>query len=395
MPTGIPLTRIQIQGLRNKASLHSAARARVFQLEEENEELKRSNEELRAENEVLKKKLEEQEDANKKLRTMLFVKQHGKMRMKRAHEKQRRTRESYMRTIPTKITEHKELLLSSCPDCGTDVGSPVSSRTRIIEDIVFQPEPNVTAWTIHRHWCAACGKQVAGSIPGILPKTRIGPNTLTFVVLSKYRWNQPYEKIQDQLQTCFGLHVSQGEIALLIERTATLVGDKWNEIVQAVKEGKIVHCDETGWHINGKKVWAHTFANDYAVLYEISSTRGKKIAENQLQGFTGTRITDCLPNYKNLSGNHQICWAHITREANENMQREQDNKERALLSQELDAMYKDLRSATKRTPWSEKYATRIHARCRKRLKNLLSQEWNDPACQKLGTVNSECVSVKR
>ena len=344
-------------------------RRRVKQLEEGIAEWQKRAKE--AEEQVKK-----QEDANKKLRALLFEKQHPKTRTKRKHVKQVRSVLSYVRPTPTKITERKELEIESCPHCGTAVNASVSQRTRIIEDIIFHPEPEVTEWTVNRYWCPCCNKQVSGTVPGIMPGTRIGPNTLVFVVLQKYRWNQPYEKIKEQLELCFGLKVSEGEIANLITVAAKLSGNKWHEIEEAVKSGEKVHCDETGWYINGKKVWAHTFANDSAVLYEILPTRGKQVAENRLQGYQGVRITDCLANYKNLSGQHQICWAHLTREAQENKEREKDNIERAVLSERLDVIYKDLRLASGDN-WEEAKAQSTLKRCRKRFDKLRNKQWDD------------------
>jgi transposase len=394
MPQGVKLTNAVIQQRmiewRNLKQMYGRAKARLEQLLDENKQLKKElaekeakRDELHKQAKELEEKLRQQEDTNKKLRAMLFEKQHGKPRTKRPHTSKPRTASSYTRPQPKQITEHRELVLDSCPHCETPVSDPVSSRTRIIEDIVFNPKPRVIEWTIHRHWCTGCGKQVSGQIPGILPKTRIGPHTLTFVVLAKYRWMQPYAKIQDQLKTTFGLHISEGEIAGLIARAAHLVGEKWERIIQAVKAGQTVHCDETGWHINGKKVWAHTFATDYAVLYEISPTRGKQIAENQFQGFEGTRVTDCLPNYKNLSGQHQICWAHLTREAQENWRREEGSKERKQMTKALDRIYADLREVTGQKQWNQSHADRIRRRCERRVKRLIKQHWRDPACRRL------------
>lgn len=384
MPTGVPLTRVQIQDLRNKAALHAAARQRVLLLEEENAQLKKRLEATEASAQEWKRRaleteehLKKEQDANKKLRAMLF-KAH-RQRVKRAHAPKPRTAASYRRPAPGHVTEQKDLVLESCPDCGRPVSASQSSRTRIIEDIVFLPEAQAVEWTIHRHYCANCQKQVEGVVPGVLPKTTIGPNTLTFVVVAKYRWNQPYAKIQDQLEICFGMTISEGEIAHLIETAATLVGGKWHEIVRAVKSDQKVHCDETGWYIDGQKVWAHAFANDYAVLYEIMPTRGKGVAEKTLAGYQGTRITDCLPNYKNLSGSHQICWAHLTREAQENAQRDPDNHERRQLQKVLDTIYAQLRQAT--THWQADEAANTKQCCEQRVTKLARQRWQDERSQ--------------
>lgn len=390
MPRGIPLTqenvRQRIVEWRNLKHLYSIARERIERLLEENRRLQQQKKELEAKQDELKRRYEEaqekirqQEDANKKLRAMLFKQE--RQRTKRAHVAKPRTAGSYRRPTPDHVTEQKDLMLESCPDCGSIVSESQSSRTRIIEDIVFHPQANVTAWIIHRHYCANCQALVEGTVPGVLPKSTIGPNTLTFVVVAKYRWNQPYAKIQDQLVICFGLHISEGEIAHLISTAATLVGGKWQEIVQAVKADQKVHCDETGWYIDGKKVWAHAFANDYAVLYEIMPTRGKGVAEKALAGYQGTRITDCLPNYKNLSGSHQICWAHLTREAQENAQRDPASRERQHLQEVLDTIYADLRAAT--TGWEEQQAKKTKLRCEQRVTKLARRRWQDERCQLL------------
>lgn len=380
MPTGIPLTRGQIQDLRNKAALHAAARQRVLLLEEENTELKkrlaaREAAELEWRHRALEaeERLKKEQDANKKLRAMLF-KAH-RQRTKRAHSSKLRTAASYRRPEPNHVTDQKELVLESCPGCGSTVSAAQSSRTRFIEDIVFQPQSQVVEWTIHRHYCTHCQTLVEGTVPGVLSKTRIGPNTLTFVVMAKYRWNQPYAKIQDQLAICFGMHISEGEIAHLIKTAASLVGPKWQEIIQAVKADQKVHCDETGWYIDGQKVWAHAFANDYAVLYEIMPTRGKGVVEKALAGYQGTRVTDCLPNYKNLSGSHQICWAHLTREAQENAQRDPASRERQQLMTVFDEIYADLRQAT--TAWQTDKARKTKQRCERRVTKLARQHWQD------------------
>lgn len=394
MPRGTPLTRGEIhrrlQDLRNKTALHAAARQRALFFEEENTKLKKTVaeqdaeiERLRTENQELKGELAKERDALEKLRALLFRRERPH-RTRRAHTPITRTAASYRRPVPQEITEEQTVTLATCPDCGADVSAPVSSRTRITEDITLHPQPVVTAWTITRHWCTTCKKQVAGTIPGVLPQTCLGPNLLTYVVLAKYRLNLPYGKIVDSLSLCFGLTVSDGEIAHLLETAARLVGPTWEKIVQAVKAGQTVHCDETGWFIDGAKVWAHTAATETAVLYEIAPHRGKAVAAAMLgETFSGTRVTDALPNYKNLPGRHQLCWAHLTREAGENAERQPEDAERSVLSETLSVTYGELREATARDPWDQRVADRTHRRCRKRLDRLRSQDWRDPRCQRL------------
>jgi len=394
MPRGIPLSegeiRHRLQELRNKTVLHDAARQRVLLLEEEQENLRNrlaeqdaEVERLRAENRELTEELVKERDALQKLRELLFAREHPH-RTQRARTPIPRTAASYRRSVPDRVTDEQTITLATCPDCGNAVSPPVASRTRVTEDIVLHPQPAVTRWIITRHWCRSCGKQVAGTVPGFLRQSRLGPHVLTYVVLAKYRLNLPYEKIRDSLALCFGLTVSEGEIAHLLEVAADLVGEKWMGILRAVRAGKRVHCDETGWFVNGERVWAHTASTETAVLYEIAPTRGKGVMEDILgAGFSGTRITDALPNYRNLPGTHQLCWAHLTREAGENAARQPESGERQELARVLNGVYADLRDVTGAEEWSEHRARRVRCRCDHRVQRLLQRTWIDPASRRL------------
>jgi len=325
----------------------------------------------------LKKQLQKEKDANKKLRALLFKRNQPKTRTQREQPKVPRSAASYRRPKVTP-TEHKTLVLECCPNCSLPVTNPVSSRQRIVTDIVINPDPTITAWTINRYYCGNCNKQVEAKLPGVLAKAQLGPGVLTVVVIARYRWNLPYAKIIDHLKLSYGLAVSKGEIAHLLEVAAKLVGPKWQEIIQAVKVGRTVHADETGWYIDGQKVWMHTFATEHVVLYEVATTRGKGIATNALgEGFNGTLITDCLGNYKNLPGLHQICWAHITREAYENLERKPYNKERAALAPVLNQIYADLRSVTNAEIWDDTLAKQTRAACQAAVTSLVKQKWRD------------------
>ncbi len=47
----------------------------------------------------------------------------------------------------------------------------------------------------------------------------------------------------------------------------------------------------------------------------IGKNRGKGNAFNLLHGYTGVRVADCYPGYKNMPGDQQICWSNIIRKA--------------------------------------------------------------------------------
>lgn len=358
-------------------------------LERENERLREENAEQNAQIHDLESRLKKLEDANAHLKRLLFARKGprplAEERLAQPCGKKPGAA-GFQRPLPApeEVTETRALVLETCPRCAAPVSAPVSAYTRTIEDIVLNPQRSVVQWEIARHWCRRCRQLVHGTVPGVLQKTRLGPNVLTYVVIAKYRLNLPYGKIVDSLQLCFGLSVSEGEIATLLDRASRLVGPVWAQITEAVKAGNAVHCDETGWFINGEKVWAWAFATEDAVLYEIADSRGRHVAAEALgPDFSGTRITDGLAVYATLPGTHQLCWAHLTREAREMAERDPEDTERQELQRALSAIYADLRAVARPESWSPRDAARVRRRCERTIARLLAHSWQEPGCRQL------------
>ena len=376
-----PIIRARLLEWRNLKKLHKAARERVEALLGDNKSLKEKLAATEEEKAVLEEELRRKNETLEKLQTMLFERQAPRTRMQRPHEAKARDAASYRRPAPMRIDARRVVSLNKCPDCNGEVSTAQSSRTRLVEDIVLNPQTVVTEWTIQRHFCSHCDKLVEAEVPGVLPRAMLGPGVLTLAVIGKYRWNLPYAKIRDVLALSYGLSISEGEVAHLLVQAERLTGEKWQTIVEAVKLGKKVHCDETGWWVDGERGWAHVFSTESVTLYAIHDTRGKGIAEKALgENFTGTRITDCLANYKNLPGSHQACWEHFTREAFDNKARE-ENKERILLSKEFDAIYARLRKET--SVWEKDSAQKAKRWCEQKVESLIARSWKDPPSRRL------------
>ena len=190
---------------RNGKKLHKAARERVEILEQENKALKEENAELRGRMEKIEAETQKRAETIEKLQKLLFERHAPRTRTRRPHESIPRDAASYRRPLPEHISERKTLTLTKCPHCEAPVSTAQSSRTRLVEDIVLNPNTVVTEWTITRHFCAECDKLVEADVPGVLPRAMLGPQTLTLVVVAKYRWNLPYQKIRDVLSLSWTL----------------------------------------------------------------------------------------------------------------------------------------------------------------------------------------------
>lgn len=285
------------------------------------------------------------------------------------------------------ITNHEALYLAACPDCGTELTNPVASYERIVEDIPLPHQPVITSWEIMRYDCAECGQRVHGSVPGVIPGTRIGPNVLTYVTIERHRFRKPYRLIKESLEIYYGFTISAGEIRDLLERASRLLGPVWNDIVAAVQVGRAVHCDETGWYIDGQRVWAWAYATQNVVLYEIAPSRSTKVAAATLGSNPNrTSIHDGYTGYFSaLDGRHQLCWAHLTRDSKDLTHQQPENTERQRLHQTLRFMYRRLLKLYRLSDadWTDWKARQCRGWCEAQLRNLRRARWKDKSCQKL------------
>src|SRR3989339_66547 len=211
------------------------------------QELARANEkisELETQNENL------QSQKNRFL-DMLFKKRKPNLIKEEKYEPILRTKESYVRATPQTIDEHRECKLQQCPFCNNELLKQIDSYQRIVEDIpdYEQQKAKSIQYTIHRYYCKHCKKIITAKPKDVLPKNRLGINTLLYVLHSKYRLRLSHDLIRENINTQFSLAVSDGQITDLLEKGCLAFQNKWQEIIETIKHSKTANSDETSWHI--------------------------------------------------------------------------------------------------------------------------------------------------
>jgi transposase len=223
---------------------------------------------------------------------------------------------AYHRPIPPEsaVTQEYSYILKQCPICKEAVGKAVDTVIKYTEDIDLKPKPLVTKHTITRHWCSHCETYVKD--PKVPPITRIGKNTLGYVLYARYRLRLPMERIRESLHDLYSFEISEGEIVALLKDAGGLFGKDYEAIKVLIQDSTAVYADETGWRMDGKNWWLWVFTTTTGVQYVIEDTRGKGIPEKVL-GDKEDRviISDGYAAYQNLPGDKQQCWVHLLRAA--------------------------------------------------------------------------------
>ncbi len=298
-----------------------------------NRELIKENNDLKQKNKTLKDKIQQVEQDNNRLKEkveklklekerflrMIFKPKRVKTNTTNKPEKQIRTKSSYQRAKPKVIDEYREAKLTKCPHCQSKLIKQTSSYQRTIEDMpdLEQQRARVIQYTINRYYCRTCKKIVQAKPKDVLPRSRLGLNTLLYVLYSRYRLRLTQELIRENLKIHYQLEVSDGQINNLLNKGEQVFKEKWKEIIEKVRSSPVVNADETGWKINGDNCWLWAFVGEQAVRYTISEFRGKGVPKEVLgDDFQGTVVSDFYSAYNQFS-NKQRCWVHLLRKSRE------------------------------------------------------------------------------
>lgn len=313
-------------------------------------ELLRENRKLKKEQQKLKKDLERLEKEKEKLTAeknrflkMIFKTKRTKTVVVKQIAKKPRIKTSYQRAKPKVIDEYQEAKLQCCPHCQNKAIKQVASYQRTIEDIpnLEQQRAKVIQFTINRYYCKHCKKIVQAKPKEVLPRSRLGLNTLLYILYAKYRLRLTQGLIKENLETLYQLKVSNGQISNLLNKGEQVFKEKWKEIIEKIRSSPVVNADETGWKINGDNCWLWAFVGDQAVRYTISEFRGKGVPREVLgENFQGTVVSDFYTAYNQFL-HKQRCWVHLLRKSRELTEQKQ-TKTRVKFNQQLIGIYQQI-----------------------------------------------------
>ncbi len=324
---------------------------RIRQLEEENRRLK---------------------GTGRKFKQMIF-----KENKKQDGESQRGAQAEHRASFRRKPKEEEinrevETLLSKCPSCEGQLGTPHSWHERYGWDIPIPIEPIITRYRVAQYQCGKCGTWCQGIPKGLVSKSPFGMNIMLFVLHEKYIGRATDKHIRQSLKMLYGLILGKGTVHQILDRCAELFGSSYEGIKQALRDGKYVHADETGWRVSGENWYAWSFSNEKTILYTIENTRGHGVPEKMLKGFDGVVVRDGYQGYDKLPNEHQICLIHLLRNTKEKAEMPEASNEMKRLHEQLKWFVRTIRKRHKRCR-TEQARLALHESMQKILESL----WKD------------------
>ncbi len=207
-------------------------------------------------------------------------------------------------------------LPNECPDCGGAVED---------EDVEHQFQVEIPRKPLHRRFdihigsCRRCGKRIQGrhdlqSSDALgAAASQLGPVMQASIALFKNKYGLSYGKIRGILKDQFGIDLSRGGAAQIVQRAARRSEATYQGLCQMIRQSDVVYPDETGWKIGGWNHWLWVFVTKNATIYVIRPGRGHEVPQEILgTDWDGTMVHDGWSPYDFFEkARHQQCLAHL------------------------------------------------------------------------------------
>jgi len=174
----------------------------------------------------------------------------------------------------------------SCPHCGHEVEVSKQSLIGIYERIELPPvKPFVTQ--VHRYGgtCECCQNHYESPVPvGLEPGSPFGMSIASMVTYLRYSHAVSYKRLSQLMAEMYGLTISEGAIANLLQRVKTVLEVPVNSIVARLRQSRLVGSDETSARVDGQTQWEWVFQNEQVCVHVIRPTRGKGVIDSVMDG---------------------------------------------------------------------------------------------------------------
>jgi transposase len=325
---------------------HLLQKQKADRLEEENTRLRQKNRQLEKEKAKFIEELEKTK-AERDTYKNLICKEKKECSLPFSHKPTGKKRGAQYghtgisRTLPLHIHSVVRVSLTNCPACDTPLARVEGVSHHTVTDLPHwtKMQPQTTQYQIERQWCGNCHKEVRGIPKSVIPGSRLGSVLVTMVLVWKYRFREPLNKIVERLATEYGIAVSVGGLQRILSQTKKWLGSRYKKLINDIRGSPVKHADETAWPVGADKWWAWVFVDPKTTVYTIEESRGGGVAKAMLEEALGILVRDDYSAYICLSLLQQSCWAHLLRKSHEAAERVDASEEVKKLHKELTMLF--------------------------------------------------------
>lgn len=223
-----------------------------------------------------------------------------------------------------KMSDQPDVITTHRPDACQHCQQPFDVKQRAVavdKRQVHDLPPMQFVVTEHQaetFCCSHCRQLSQGEFPhDVVAPVQYGPGVQQLAVYLKNEQYIPYDRSRQFFADLFNLNLSPGTLQNIIKRTAKQLQPIVGQIKDALIDGQILHCDESGFYIGGQRHWLHVAATQTLTCYYPHPRRGQKATDEMgiLPDFRGTAIHDFWSAYRQYTEcDHGLCNVHHLRD---------------------------------------------------------------------------------
>ena len=280
-------------------------------------------------------------------------------------------------------TRCEAVRVERCPHCRADVGNVAQMAVQTYDRIeVPEIKPDVTRVVLHGGVCPCCAGRFKAAAPtGLEPGSPFGPNLRAFVLYLRFGQAIPFERLARLMRDLFGLEISEGALANMLQDSAPAFAAQTSLIKQCLLSSTVLASDETSVRVGKKTFWTWVFHHADSACFVIRPSRGKVVVGEFLGDVRpAVWISDRLGAQMGwATRDQQVCLAHLLRD----VQYAIDAGDAAFAPGMKHLLQRAVRIGRRRPTLSDATLLAYHARLERSLDQLLKPEPTTKAGLKL------------
>jgi transposase len=222
-----------------------------------------------------------------------------------------------MRPLSDRPDQIVEVGVTTCRHCQSDLRT-VPPRRVVRRQVTELPviRPLLIETRQHEVVCPHCHTVQRGAFPEGLEAARaFGPRLEATVVYLQHQQHLSYERTTHALHALFGVDLSEGGQACILERAGAAATPVAETLRLQVQASPVIASDETGARLDGRTCWEWVFVTPEVIYHVIHPKRTVSVIQ-QVMGPAQAEVwlSDCWkPQLQAPSARFQLCLAHQLR----------------------------------------------------------------------------------
>ncbi len=221
----------------------------------------------------------------------------------------------HLSETPDEVIVHA---VERCGACQRDLRGVASQAVERRQVVDLPPKRLViTEHQAEHKVCPSCQQVTQAVFPeGVRAPVQYGPAFGAVAVYLVQQQLLPYERACEVMQDLLGPTMSVGTVQALVQRCAEHLVPVEEQLKETLRQAEVLHQDETGLYVAGKRHWMHVSATEQLTHYQVHAKRGKEALDEIgiLADFPGVSVHDGWQSYWQYACDHALCNVHHLRE---------------------------------------------------------------------------------